>query len=736
MKITLSFDFIKNRRLFLLFCLVWLSLLSGVISANETHLSTFMVPYRSYTFNYWGNAVEGPISYLPKRVISASEIGLDNLQQPKDLVVNSQNGHIYIADTGNNRIVHLDSDWNVLEIIDRFINDGNEDRLTSPSSLAIGPEQHIYIADTGNERIVQLDQAGNLVNIYTSPHEEHAGVFEDNFRFRPIKVGVNEKGHLFILSEDFFDGFITIDADGIFRGLIGAPKVSVSLTEYIWFLLSTDEQRAKRNLFLPTEYSGFTLDENGFLYATVTSDEGDAIRRLNPAGADSLRRTGFHDPIGDVNYTNMWDQSTYYGRSTFVDVTVLPMGVYSVLDRTRSRIYTYDYDGNLLYMFGYRGRAHGQIARGIAIENIGLDLLVLDDERGQIMIFEPTEYTKMVWTALEHYDKGEYIEAEAVWRQILKQNANFDLAYTGIGRSLLLREEFDEAMYYFKHGNNREGYSRAFQEYRKIRLEENFGLVMMGIALVILLVMFWPRLKRKFTKTAATRQTAVSNEAAWLALSESNTFKSKLLRLLHSLKYSFYVIFHPFDGFYELKHRKRGSLPAASVILICVTITYTLMRQYTGFLFNHNDPSQLNIIVELASVLLPFGLWVGVNWAFTTLMTGKGTLKDIIIASAYALVPIVLVNLPLIVVSNYLILEEGTFYNLFLSLAVMWSGVLMFIGAVMITHDYGFGKSILTTILILVGMVFTIFLGLVLMNLLELVARFANEVFTEITYRI
>ena len=141
----------------------------------------------------------------------------------------------------------------------------------------------------------------------------------------------------------------------------------------------------------------------------------------------------------------MWQQSTYYGRSSFVDVTTLPLGAYSVLDRTRSRVYTYDGDGNLLYAFGYRGRVHGLIARGSTIENMDLDLLVLDDERGHIVVYEPTAYTKSIWDALYHYDKGEYAEAEIIWRQILKQNANYD-SYTGIGRTLLLQKDFAEAM--------------------------------------------------------------------------------------------------------------------------------------------------------------------------------------------------------------------------------------------------------------------------------------------------
>lgn len=720
--------------------LVFLSLIllagwAGTAAGDELHLSTFLVPYRSYTWNYWDNPVEGPIAYLPKRVITAAELGLDSLRQPKDIVVDEKNNHIYVVDTGNNRIVQLDLDWNLLRIIDGFMNNGTWERFSGPASVSISVEQDIYVADTGNSRVVHLGQDGSLKRILGSPHVGHEDMFPDTFRYRPFKIGVNDKGYMFVLSEDYFEGVITFDAQGIFRGVIGAPKVSVSPWEYIWFLLSTDEQKAKRNLFLPVEYSSFDLDEAGFLYATVASEEGDAIRRLNPAGEDSLRRYGFHRPIGDVQYTNMWQQSTYYGRSTFVDVTVFSQGIYSVLDRTRSRIYTYDDDGHLLFMFGYRGRAHGQVARGIAIDHIGLDLVVIDDERGQILVFEPTDYTRLILNAVELYNKGKYEQEEALWREVLKLNANYDLAYTGIGRSLLLQERFDEAMYYFKLGQNRSYYSRAYQEYRAIVMKERFSYVMTGIAVIIVLVMLWPWIKRRLG-IQSREMTAAAKEAAWIALTERTDFKGKALRLYHSLKYGLHVIFHPFDGFYELKYRQRGSVPAALVILILVTITYTLIRQYTGFLFNHNDPARLNILVELASVILPFGLWAGVNWAFTTLMTGKGTFKQIVIATAYSLIPIVLINLPLIVVSNYLILEEGAFYYLLTSIAVGWSGALIFIGVMMITHEYTIGKSIFTTILTLVGMVFTIFLGLVLLNLLELVYRFANEVFTEIAYRV
>ena len=87
-------------------------------------------------------------------------------------------------------------------------------------------------------------------------------------------------------------------------------------------------------------------------------------------------------------------------------------------------------------------------------------------------------------------------------------------------------------------------------------------------------------------------------------------------------------------------------MKAALTIVGLVALTYVVMRQYTGFIFNHQDLARLNVVIELVSVLVPFFLWSVVNWALTTLMDGKGTFKEIVTATAYGLTPFVVVNLP------------------------------------------------------------------------------------------
>ncbi len=93
---------------------------------------------------------------------------------------------------------------------------------------------------------------------------------------------------------------------------------------------------------------------------STASTRYDRVKLLNPKGEDLLRRIGFHPPIGDVQFPDRWSTASQRGSSLLADVVVHDLGVYSVLDSNRGRVFTYDSNGNLLYVFGYRGTDHGQ----------------------------------------------------------------------------------------------------------------------------------------------------------------------------------------------------------------------------------------------------------------------------------------------------------------------------------------------------------------------------------------
>ena len=71
------------------------------------------------------------------------------------------------------------------------------------------------------------------------------------------------------------------------------------------------------------------------------------------------------------------------------------------------------------------------------------------------------------------------------WEEVAKMNSNYELAYVGIGKSLLRNGEYQEAMRYFELGHNAEYYSDAFKQYRNDLLKENFGILMTGIVVIV-----------------------------------------------------------------------------------------------------------------------------------------------------------------------------------------------------------------------------------------------------------
>lgn len=705
--------------------------------------SGFVVPYNSYLFDFWGKSVPSPQAYAPERFITGTHLGVGPFRDPSDMCV-GRDQTLYVVDSGNNRIIHIDKDFTVLEIIKEFDNNGATDTFRTPRGMCVTSDGHMYVADTGNSRVVHFDADGQLVRIIGPPTADVEGVLPAGFAYRPFKVGVDQHNRMYVVSQDTFDGLLQFNAAGEFGGFVGAPRVTPDLWEYIWYRIATKSQRERMTLFLPTEYSNLDLDAGGFIYATVMDNvidddanpEDDKIRRLNAKGEDLLVREGFHGIIGDVEYASIHTLAANRGQSIMVDIVVHDHGVYSVLDNIRSRVYTYDDTGNLLHVFGYRGTQKGQTAKPVALAAIDRNMLILDSQQLGIAIYRPTDYGMLIWAALDYYSKGDYAQTEAIWRQVLELNSNCDVAYTGIGRALLRRDQYAEAMANFKLGNNRKEYSEAFELYRREVIYDNLSLFVVVLLAVIIAVYLITRLvKRVRTVSGAAAQVASTSVSTAVERGREPVAES-IRTILEELKYALHVIFHPLEGFWELKYLHKGSVVSATVILVAFCLTYVFSRQFTGFIFNTVDLSQFNVVLEVVSILLPFGLWCGVNWALTTLMEGKGTIRDVYIATAYSLVPLIFILIPLTIVSNFIISEEGAlFYTLPMTLGLGWTGILVVFGAVMTTHEYDLPKTVLTCIFTVAGMVFAMFLALLFVDLVEQVIGFANELVTEFAYR-
>jgi len=204
---------------------------------------------------------------------------------------------------------------------------------------------------------------------------------------------------------------------------------------------------------------------------------------------------------------------------------------------------------------------------------------------------------------------------------------------------------------------------------------------------------------------------------------------------LETFNFLRFLIFHPFKGFWDLKKERTNKITIALVLLALLFFFNILKHNYTGYLFNYKEIKDLNILLEAAKVILPFVLWSASNWCVTSLMDGEGSMKEIMIYSSVSLIPMIIFILPMIIVSNIVNLSEIEFYLYFNSLAVMWSGLLLFIGTMTI-HQYSFKKTIQTIVLTIVGMGVIVFISVLFLNLINEVIAFFISVYREITFRI
>ena len=196
-----------------------------------------------------------------------------------------------------------------------------------------------------------------------------------------------------------------------------------------------------------------------------------------------------------------------------------------------------------------------------------------------------------------------------------------------------------------------------------------------------------------------------------------------------------HVIFHPVEGFEDLRWKKQGSLKVSMVIVLLLFIAMVANRQLTGFQFNTAYVKIFNVIPLLVQSVVYFFTWVIGNWALCTLFDGEGTLKKICIYSAYALVPYIVCTFIAVFMSNFLVQEEAIWIYAINYLGLGWSLVLM-IQAMKAVHQYSFTKTIISMIFTVIAMLLILFLAILLLSLFQQVYVFGYSIYTEIAYRI
>ena len=502
------------------FVLALLLILCGSVSLAADGTSNI---YEGYTFDFFGNIKSTPAAFTLSQVIDSSNVGR-TLGTVSD-VCTASDGRIFVVDStdGKSFVYVLNSDGSLATITNdegvelRSMNPINNLKLISsdPEKAAQGRTENVYIdadgnvvykgtegstaspslngcegvfyhekqdelyiADTKNQRIVVLDGHTLLCKrIITRPE----GMTETT-EFKPSKIVVDNADRIYVVVQSSYEGIIELNEDGSFSRYFGVNEPTVNLLDHFWKSIATDEQKEKMGKTYAPAFSNVALDGEGFVMA-VTSDSAanQSVFRLNFAGANVLREMGNTPVVGDLRTDK---------ASAFTDIAVTRYGTYAVLDKANGHVFLYNFDGELLTVFGSMGSAEGQFKAPSAIAWLGDKLLIADSTYKCVYVFEPTPFGQALLDACEAYYDGKWDDATAHFEEVLRLCGNLETAYTGIGKNKLMQEEYEEAMRCFKLGNNREFYSKAYKGYRSIVMKENFGIIA-AVAVVLIGAVLW-----------------------------------------------------------------------------------------------------------------------------------------------------------------------------------------------------------------------------------------------------
>ena len=696
--------------------------------------------YETYTYSIDGEPLKSPTAYSATTSINSATM---NLLQDKfgnkaldsiSDVVTDGDSNVYIVDTKNNRIVVLNKYYSATNILSSYVDEyGNPQTLKEPQGIFVtdanenGPG-YVYVCDTGNSRIVVFDRDYNYARTIVKPDTD---VLKAE-AFVPTSIAVDLYGRIFVVSTKCYEGVIVMSNEGDFTGFIGAQESPLSILQLIWRNFQTVEQRRAQQTNVSVAYNNITVDHEGFIYVTNNNlDEKKQIqaiksksalyspvKKLNSAGNEIMKRNGFFDPGGEVAVDTF---STSLGASSIIDVAIGAEGSWSILDNKRSRIFTYDNTGNLLFAFGDKGDqlGNGEKFLGMTYHEVdGINYLLVmeqNDTGYSIIVYSPTEYCDTIMSALRNQNEHNFSESILFWQDVLTRNNNFDLAYIGIGKALYSQGKYEEAMKMLENAYETETYSDAFAQVRKDLLSSwvLFALIIGVIVLAVLLVKFfgWAKKKNKATSLKVGRK----------------TYGEELI-------YAFHAWLHPFDGFWDLKHEKRGSVRAGTTILGITILAFFYQSIGRGYTFNPRD-SYSNVLVQVLAVAVPILLWCVGNWCLTSLFEGEGSFRDIYVATTYSLTPLPILLVISTILTNVLTASEGSMVSLLVTIGYVWVAFLIFFGT-LVTHDYSLGKNVLIILCTIVAMAVIMFVAILFSSLLIKMITFVVSLFTEIGNRV
>lgn len=659
--------------------------------------------------------------FTPVRSIKAEDIGLDyELDGITDICVDNQES-VYILCGGQSRLIVLNSDYSLNREFKVLNNEDSEEDFTGAEGVFVDDEGKVYISDTVNGRVLVCDADGKLTNTILLPE---SSLIPADFIYQPVKVVIDTRGYMYILSLGSYYGALTFSPEGEFVGFFGSNTVKAGALDtlsYIWDRLTgTDEKRALSQKSLPYSFVDFCVDSDGYMLTCSinesSSESGKGqIRKVTFNGSNILYKRTNHGISLTSDNVNFLESNEYFYQGSnkgqrFCAIDVDEYGFIYALDSTFGLVYIFDSECNAVNVFGggfESGNILGVYTKPVTLAVKGNSVIVADSAKLSLTIYEATEYGNLLRKAQNLYERGNYDEAKQIWQHVLSLDRSCQLAYRGLAMSAYNEGDYKQAMELAKSGLSYSVYDLARKEAISEYLSDNFVWIFM-----------------LFLVVAATI----------VVLAVQMKLKNKVLIKSKKIKLPLVAAFHPFDTFNEVKQYSQGSVTAAVIITALLYIAFTLKATLSGFLFKTTSPAGYNMLYTLLQTVGLLMLWCVADWLVCSLFSGKGSFKEIFIVTAYSLVPLVIVTFAEIVFTHlFSSLVMSVVYGI--ETAVWIYTFFLIIVGMMSVHEFDFFKFALTGIVVVFFMIIIIFVGFMFVMLLSEVSGFVADIYNEVILR-
>lgn len=678
------------------------------------------LPYRSYAYGTTGWPFYMQSPYIPLGIIGQNlfadqggdaPVAVGGLNNPGDFYVSSD-GAIYIADTGNARVVKVSEEGLLLK-------EYGTGQLSAPEGVFVAEDGTVYVADTGNGRLVKFEPGGLVIGILPAPVDARIS----GMMFTPVDIAVDDRGFIYVLLKGNNEGLLIMTPEGGFQGFFARNNTQVSLEERIKRIFYTREQVATNANVVAASVTGLAYGKDGFVYTCTSTLKEGQIKKFNANGVDLLYSLDTR-VIVDRHKSALSAIS-----SLFVDES----GVIFTVDNMNGVVILYDANGKPLLMFGEKltgnERRIGFFSDPVAISVTKQGtLMVLDRAYNGIHMFRPAPLTATILSAVALYNDGRYEQAEGMWKSILKANASYYLANQGLGRVAYMRGEWQESMAQMRLALNQTHYSEALWKYRAFVTQMYAGAVMAALLILAAVLLILTRVLHVHPLRLLRRGAAKVHEKAVLPLYRAVPW---LGRRAGELRYSLNIIRHPIDTYYEVTRGTKGSVPAALILFFLFLCAMILDKALVNFVFDPYGIRGVSLVSAVLTYVLPVFLWVLGNYLVGAITKGQGTLRGIIISIVYALIPMMLFSPVLALASNALTLAEASIYWIGRTVLMLWTALLLALQVKEI-HGYEVGETVRNILWILFVSAMAVVVAAAVGGIFYQAYNFLNEFFREL----